>query len=189
MSKLRSGLLLLLLISIAVTATSVTVLAVGEKPFNVFLILWNAAFGSAENFSYTLFYATPMLLTGTAVSLALRAGLFNIGAEGQLYMGAVFAATWGAFTRNWFPAEGYSKIFAFATLGAGALFAFTGGALWGGLAGYLRTRRQIHEVIATIMLNFIAMAFANWVILNPLKNQETQNLETLTISPALQVSR
>ena len=155
--------------------TALIVMAVGEKPLAVLQVLWNSAFGSAENFSYTLFYATPMLLTGTAVSLALSAGLFNIGAEGQLYVGSLCAITWAYFTRNWVMGA------ALAVFG-GALFAFAGGAAWGWLAGYLRVRRSTHEVIATIMLNFIAMAFANWVILNPLKNPENQSLETIWIS-------
>lgn len=61
--------------------------------------------------------------------------------------------------------------------------------MWGGLAGYLRVKRQTHEVIATIMLNFVAMAFVNWVILNPLKNPETQSLETYWVAESLRVGK
>src|SRR5438132_1435513 len=84
---------------IALALTCVAVWLVGEKPMTVLRVLGFSAAGTAENFSYTLFYATPMILTGTAVSIALEAGLFNIGAEGQLYIGALCAAAWGTLTR------------------------------------------------------------------------------------------
>src|SRR5437016_3843559 len=88
---------------LALALTSLAVLAVGENPVHVMKILATSAFGSIENISYTLFFTTPMLLTGTAVAIALEAGLFNIGAEGQLYIGAVCAAGWGVWTRNSSP--------------------------------------------------------------------------------------
>ncbi len=152
---------------------------VGDKPLLVFKVLFMSAFGSLENVSYTLFYATPLILTGTAVSIALSSGLFNIGAEGQLYMGALFAISWGILTRHW-VAGGFLQSSG-AWIG-GALFAFVGGAFWGMIAGYLKAKKQTHEVIATIMLNFIAMAFVNWAVINPFKNPENQSTETMWIS-------
>src|SRR6266487_2355666 len=68
----------------------------GEKPGHVFQILVNGAFGSAEHFGWTLFHATPLIFTGLAVAVAFHAGLFNIGAEGQLTLGALAAAATGA---------------------------------------------------------------------------------------------
>lgn len=160
---------------------------VGENPWTVFKVLATSAFGGIENTSYTLFYATPLLLTGTAVAVALEAGLFNIGAEGQLYMGAVAAAAWGAATRGWFIEGHASGLLTAFVLLMGLLLSFGAGAIWGGLAGYLRTKRNTHEVIATIMLNFVALAFSNWVILNPLKNPETQNLETVWVAEPMRM--
>ena len=162
---------------LALILTSLAVWLAGDKPLLVLKVLATSAFGSADNFSYTLYYSTPLLLTGTAVALALEAGLFNIGVEGQLYMGAVAAAAWGSYTRNWFGSNHTSTTLILFTLLTGATFSFAAGAVWGGLAGYLRTRRNVHEVIATIMLNFISMAFASWVVLNPLKNQQETRLE------------
>src|SRR5581483_1637045 len=107
-SKLTSKELWGLLLAMLLTSTVIWL--VGESPFHVFRVLGNSAFGSKESLSYTFFYATPMLLTGTAVALALEAGLFNIGAEGQLYMGALCAAIWGALTRSWFS-SGSSSVF------------------------------------------------------------------------------
>lgn len=180
MTRLKFAFTNLLLWLLAFGLTSLAVKCVGDSPVHVMQVLLSSAFGTLENLSYTLFYATPMLLAGTAVSIALEAGLFNIGAEGQLYMGTVAAAFWGIQTRE-------SNFFV-GILG-GVAAAFLGGAFWGSIAGYLRTRRHVHEVIATIMMNFIAMAFANWVVLNPLKNPETQNLETLGIGEAFKIPR
>lgn len=175
----------ILCFALALLFSAIAVWMVGESPLNVIKILSVSAFGGYENFSYTLYYATPLLLTGSAVSLALRAGLFNIGAEGQLYMGALGAALWGAFTRNWFSPGSPSSVLAGLTLLGAFAISFAGGALWGALAGYLKTHKKVHEVIATIMLNFIALALTNWVILNVIKNPDTQNLETLPIAEQL----
>lgn len=166
--------------------TSVLVWGIGDSPFLVFKVLFVSAFGSAENVSYTLFYATPLILTGTAVSVALSSGLFNIGAEGQLYMGALAAITWGMLTKNW-AAGGFLQ-FTGAWLG-GIVFSFLGGAFWGWISGYLKAKKQTHEVISTIMLNFIAMAFVNWVIINPFKNPENQSTETAWISEVARMPR
>lgn len=176
-------------IALALVLTAIAVALVGESPLHVFQVLAESALGTTENISYTLFYATPLLLTGAAVALALEAGLFNIGAEGQLFMGAVAAASWGAFTRQWFSAETSSSVLVIATVMGGIAVSFLAGAAWGAIAGYLKTRRQVHEVLATIMLNFIAYAFVNWMVLNPLKNPETQNLETVWIAEPLRIAK
>jgi simple sugar transport system permease protein len=103
------------------------------------------------------------------VSLAFHAGLFNIGAEGQLTLGALAAAAVGAC----FP----SIAWPWAPILAG-LAAFTAGAAWGAIPGWLRARRGSHEVINTIMLNFVAAGLASWVTLYLLKNPDSQNPET-----------
>src|SRR5436305_747777 len=76
------------------------VLIAGENPIHVFKILIQSAFGSREDFGMTLFYSTPLIFTGLSVSIAFHAGLFNIGAEGQLTMGALAAAAVGALAPN-----------------------------------------------------------------------------------------
>ncbi len=88
----------------------VIILAIRDNPFEVYGILLNSAFGlfdargnfTFDNWGYTLFYATPLIFTGLAVAVALRCGLLNIGAEGQLYMGA-FAAAWVGLTFTGLP--------------------------------------------------------------------------------------
>jgi simple sugar transport system permease protein len=160
------ALLLGLALGLAVTAFA------GENPWHVLVVLVKGAFGSRYDFGMTLFYMTPLLFTGLAVTVAFRAGLFNIGAEGQLTMGALAAAWIGIAWPN--APIGVSWLVAYlaAALAAGA---------WSGIAGWLKARRGSHEVISTIMLNFIAASFASYVTLYVLKNPESQNPETMAI--------
>ncbi len=144
----------------------------GESPLHVLGVLVRGAFGSRYDLGMTLFYMTPLLFTGLSVSVAFRAGLFNIGAEGQLSLGAL-AMTWAAFT---FPSIPAPLSWAVSML-AGATVA----GAWAGIAGWLKARRGSHEVISTIMLNFIAAGLASYAVLNPFKNPETQNPETLAV--------
>jgi general nucleoside transport system permease protein len=144
----------------------------GENPFQVLAILARSAFGSRFGFGYTLYYATPLLLTGLAVAVPYRAGLFNIGAEGQLMVGALFAAAAGVV---WSDLPGVIAV----PLGIAA--AVLGGAVWGYVPGWLRARRGTHEVIVTILMNLIALSIVNWFILNPLKDPASQVPETLPI--------
>ena len=144
----------------------------GEKPWHVFTILSKGAFGSGYDLGMTLFYATPLIFTGLSVAVAFHAGLFNIGAEGQLTLGALAAAAVGAI----WP----SLRSPLAPVLAG-LAAILAGALWGAIPGWLRARRGSHEVINTIMLNFVAAGLASYVALYLLKNPESQNPETRPI--------
>lgn len=151
----------------------------GESPMNVLRILSKSAFGSFYDFGMTLFYATPLIFTGLSVALAFQCGLFNIGAEGQLTMGALAAAAVGIL----FPNVPWPIAPAFAILAA-----FAGGAAWGAIPGWLKARRGSHEVINTIMLNFVAAGLASYVTLYLLRNTETQNPETLAIGPGYMIS-
>ena len=141
----------------------------GEHPWHVFKVLVRGAFGSGYDFGMTLFYTTPLIFTGLSVAVAFHAGLFNIGAEGQLTLGALAAAAAGAVWPGlWSP---------LAPLAAG-LAAIAAGTLWGAIPGWLRARRGSHEVINTIMLNFVAAGLASYVALYLLKNPASQNPET-----------
>lgn len=141
----------------------------GENPLNVLKILVRGAFGTRNDLGMTLFYTTPLVFTGLSVAVAFHAGLFNIGAEGQLTMGALAAAAVGAI---W---PGMPTVIAPVLAGCAAILA---GAVWGGIPGWLRAKRGSHEVINTIMFNFIAAALASYVTLRWLKNPESQNPET-----------
>ncbi|HXJ40572.1 MAG TPA: hypothetical protein VNH18_14930, partial [Bryobacteraceae bacterium] len=144
----------------------------GENPWHILQILWKSAFGSGYDVGMTLFYSTPLIFTGLAVAVPLQAGLFNIGAEGQLTLGALAAAAVGAL----WPALPWPVAPILATLAA-----ILAGTVWGAIPGWLRARRGSHEVINTIMLNFIAAGLASYVTLYLLKNPDSQNPETRAV--------
>jgi simple sugar transport system permease protein len=144
----------------------------GEKPWHVLAILAKSAFGSRYDLGMTFFYSTPLIFTGLSVAVAFHAGLFNIGAEGQLTLGALAAAVVGAVWSG-LP-------WPLAPLVAG-LAAVLAGTLWGAIPGWLRAKRGSHEVINTIMLNFIAAGLASYVALHVFKNPDSQNPETRPI--------
>jgi simple sugar transport system permease protein len=108
--------------------------------------------------SESLLAATPLIFTGLAVALGFRAGLFNIGAEGQLYLGAIFA-TWVGFSFLGLPW--------FIHLPLAIVAGFLGGALWGFIPGILKARTGAHEVIVTIMLNYVAYRLLDWILRQP----------------------
>ncbi len=151
----------------------VTALA-GENPLHVLAVLARGAFGTRYGLGLTLAYATPLVFTGLSVAVAFRAGLFNVGAEGQLTMGALAAAAVGAVWPGW-GAPG-------AWLAAGTA-AVAAGMAWGAVPGVLRAWRGSHEVINTIMLNFIAAGLANYVTMYVLRNPASQNPETRPVGP------
>ncbi len=122
---------------------------------------WQGQLGIFE----TLTFATPLILAGLAVTLAFRTGLFNIGAQGQIILGATFAGAVG-FGMHLPPV-----IHLLAVILAGAI----GGAIWGGIAGFLKARTGAHEVIVTIMLNYIAISLVLFLLKNQLKDPNSTN--------------
>jgi ABC-type uncharacterized transport system permease subunit len=134
------------------------ILFVGENPLTAYKILFVESLGSMRNLATTLQRATPLMFTGLAVAFGYRAGLFNIGAEGQLYMGG-FAAAWVGFTFTGLPRLVHLPL----AIIAGML----GGAFWGAIPGFLKAKLGVHEVINTIMLNFIALFLTDWLATGP----------------------
>jgi simple sugar transport system permease protein len=145
----------------------------GEQPLHVLAIIFHSAFGSRNDLGMTLYYSTPLIFTGLSVAVAFQAGLFNIGAEGQLNVGTL-AATFAALMVPGLPPV-IAPVFALA---CGML----AGGFWAWIAGWLRTRRGSHEVITTIMLNFIASALVSWAVTAKLQNPASQNPETLPVA-------
>ena len=146
-------------IILALLVGAVFILAIGKNPIEAYVALLQGAFGDVFSIGETLENTTPLILTGLAVAFAFRAKLFNIGAEGQFLMGALAAAWVG--TALSMP----SIIHIPLTLLAGIIV----GGLWGGLAGLLKATRGVHEVISTIMLNFIAIFFISYMVTGPMK--------------------
>jgi simple sugar transport system permease protein len=154
-----------------VLGASVTAFA-GENPLHVLSLLGLSAFGSLYDVGMSLFYATPLLFTGLSVALAFRGGLFNIGAEGQLVLGAMAAAAVGIVAPGLPPPVALPLAFAAA---------FVAGAAWGAIPGALKAWRGSHEVITTIMLNFVAAGIVSYVTLYVLRNPSEQSPETLPV--------
>jgi simple sugar transport system permease protein len=128
--------------------------------------LFLGAFGSVRAVSETLFTATPLILAGLAVAVGFRAGLFNIGARGQMYISGLFALWVGL----------HVDLPAILHIPLALLAAFIGGGIWGGLAGLLRARTGAHEVITTIMLNFIAFFFTLWALKTSVFQEEGSSI-------------
>lgn len=173
MNKSLRAIVPIVAVAMGLVLSSLVALLADESPLHVMTILFHSSFGSLYDFGMTLFYATPLIFTGLAVAIPFRAGLFNIGAEGQLSMGAFAAAAAGAMAPH--------LLFPFSIIIA-TVAAFAGGAAWGAIAGWARAYRGTHEVIATILLNFIAAALVSWLTLYVLKNPESQNPETIPLT-------
>src|SRR5688572_11973457 len=137
----------------ALLVGAVIVLLIGENPIDTYALLIGTAFTWPDGVGYTLFYATPLIFTGLAVALAMRCGMLNIGAEGQLYV-AAFATAWVGIEAARLPG--------FLLLPLCVLAAVLAGAVWGAIPGVLKARFGSHEVINTIMLNFIAIALVSY---------------------------
>jgi ABC-type uncharacterized transport system permease subunit len=137
---------------------SIAMLLAHVSPFDGFYALFDGAFGTTSEFAETLVSATALLFPALGIALAFRAGLFNIGAEGQLVLGGLAAGVAGVFV------PGPPVVSIVATLLAGAI----AGGLWGGIAGFLKARFGANEVIATLMLNVVAALLATYVVDGPL---------------------
>ncbi|MBC8140602.1 MAG: ABC transporter permease [Armatimonadetes bacterium] len=141
------------------------VIAVAQRdataPIKAYSALLAGAVGSPQAWANTLSRTMPLLLTGIGVSVALAAGLFNIGAEGQLAVGGLAAATVG------FAAKGVpAPLVLILALTASAV----GGAVWAFLPAYLKEKRGAHEVITAILLNYVAQNVTRYLVANPLKD-------------------
>ena len=144
----------------------------GRDPLLAYQALWEGAFGSPRALSETLVWATPYLFTGLAVALAFRGGLFNIGAEGQLAVGAVVAAWIGYGLPGFVGRPLPAAIHLPAVLLGGTL----AGAAWGAIPGWLKARTGAHEVINTIMLNYVALLGASYLLNGPMRDPNPLNV-------------
>jgi simple sugar transport system permease protein len=149
-------------------------LALGLSPATALPSLWTGAFGDAAGghlypLAETLVKTCPLLLTGLGVVVAWRAGLFSIGGEGQLVMGAL-AATALAHIAGRLPGPLLTLLMLLVGIAAGAF--------WGAVAGWLRVHRNVQEVISTIMLNYVALSLLGWAVEGPLQEQAHINRQS-----------
>ncbi len=140
--------------------------------------LVRGAFFKERGLSESLVATVPYILLSLAVAVGFKSGLFNIGAEGQFYIGAISAAFVGQAFHG-LPAIIHLPL----SLAAGVL----GGAIWAGIPGYLKARTGAHEVISTMMMNYIAFRFAEYVVSFPLKDKLATAVQTPRVSSAAEL--
>ena len=175
----------LLAVVTAMIIGALVIWAAGGDPFAAYRGLFKGAFGSAKALSETTVWATPYIFAGLAVSLAFKGGLFNIGAEGQLALGAV-AGAWLGYA--------LPGILGFDIPGPlHLLIVFVGGVLaggiWGAIPGWLKAKFGGHEVINTIMMNYIAINIVSFLLNGPMKDPNPLNViaRTPKIAEGVQV--
>lgn len=143
-------------VAIALLLGALVMRITGADPIEAYRALWDGAFVGRRSIAETLIYSAPLILGGLAFAISSRAGLFNIGIEGQLITGGFVAGIVGAWNLG-LPAPVYVPL----ALLCGAL----GGAVWGFIPGYLKARTGAHEVITTIMLNYLAIRIITYLTL------------------------
>ena len=151
----------LLAVLTALVIGGVVIAVTGGDVLLAYRGLWEGSLGRPASISETLVWATPYIFGGLAVALAFKAGLFNIGVEGQIGVGSLasvyvgYAVTWLSF-----------PLHLIAAVLAGTL----AGAIWGGIPGFLKARTGAHEVIVTIMLNYVAIQMTSFLVSGPMKD-------------------
>jgi general nucleoside transport system permease protein len=177
---LRELLFPLIAVLCAFAVGAIVVLIIGDSPIETYRLLLGSAFSWPDGIGYTLFLATPLIFTGLAVAVALRGGLLNIGAEGQLYV-AAFATAWVGIQLAGLPSLVLVPLCCIAAIGTGAA--------WAAIPGFLKARFGSHEVINTIMLNFVAIALVGYLTQFHYRIPGDPIMETAPIGAGARIAR
>jgi ABC-type uncharacterized transport system permease subunit len=180
MTLLRELLFPLIAVVAAFIVGGILMLIIGDNPLQAYGLLFGSAFSWPVGIGYTLFYATPLIFTGLAVMVAFRCGLLNIGAEGQLYI-AAFATAWIGIT--------FANLSAWILIPLCFIAAIVSGGFWGAIPGVLKAKFGSHEVINTIMLNFIAVALISYFTQYHYKAPGDPIMQTVPIADAAHIAR
>lgn len=138
---------------------AVMLLFLKVNPIEAYKALWDGAFGSSNAFAETLVKATPLLLVALGICISFRADVINIGGEGQMIVGAIFA-TWVGLTFTGLPG--------WLVITLAMLAGFAGGGIWGGIPGLLKAYFNVNEILSTVMMNAIAVQLMNFLLRGPL---------------------
>jgi simple sugar transport system permease protein len=171
-TALDAMLIPMLAILTAVILGGIIIAVVRGNPFLAYYGLIDGSFGSAKALSETAVWATPYIFGGLAVALAFKGGLFNIGAEGQLALGATFAALIGYALPEWLGFE----IPAIIHLPLTIIVGMAAGMLWAAIVGFLKAYTGGHEVINSIMMNYIALNTISFLLNGPMKDRSPTNV-------------
>ena len=156
-ANLQPVLVPLYAVAVALVVAGVVIIVIGKNPIEAYWALLRGMFGGPDRVAASLGRSTPFIGAALAVAFAFKAGLFNIGAEGQLLVGATVAAWVGTFSS-------LSDLGGLALVPLVLLAGVIGGGIWGAIPGVLKARTGAHEVIVTIMLNSIAVLFVRWMV-------------------------
>lgn len=164
---------------LALTTAGCIMLFAGVNPLKAYMGMFHESLGSVYGITETLVKATPLIFTGLGVSVAFRMKIWNIGADGQLYMGAI-GASWVAL---------FSGLTGFAAMiGMFLAAAFCGG-LWASVAGFLKAKVRVNEIIVTLLMNYIAAAWVSYLVYGPWKDPKGFNFPiTQRFSPDIMLS-
>ncbi len=154
-------------IALAIASTTLLLIPFGASITGTYSALWNGSFGSPESTSSTLAFAIPILLCATGLLMTFTAGLWNIGVEGQMIMGAI-GATWVALKLT----EALPGMPHWMFLPLEIIVAMIAGALWAALAAVLKTRGGVHEIFGGVALNNLAIITTNYLISGPWQPSE-----------------
>src|SRR5277367_7191400 len=162
-----------LVAAIALGVFATLLIAAGKDPLRAYIDTLTYVFGNAYGFSELLVRMVPLMLTAVAAALPARIGLINVGAEGQLYMGA-WLTTAGALA--------FSDQPAFVLLPLLTVLGFIGGGLWALIAGVLRALRLVNETIPTLLLNYVAPLIVSYFIFGPWRSEERSSVEMVSLT-------
>lgn len=174
-SLFRSFLISLSALILALIVVGVIIAILGNNPFKAYTLLFSGAFGSLKEFSNTLANSVPLMFTGLAFVVASKANVFNLGGEGQLYIGGMCGTVVALFLHT------ENRLLLLICVFAASLL---GGMVWGGITGALRARFGINEVIVAIMLNYIASFLTSFLVTGPLREPGTTVNQTTMIPDA-----
>jgi len=159
LSSLFDGLLPVLATLAALAVGAVILLVLGVNPLKAYAALWDGAFGSGNALAETLVKATPLLLVALGICISFRGDVINIGGEGQMIVGAILA-TWIGLT--------FTSLPGWLVIVLAMLAGFLGGAIWGGIPGFLKAYFNVNEILSTVMMNAIAVQLMNFLLRGPM---------------------
>lgn len=159
LSRLVDGLLPVFATLAALLIGAVMLLLLKVNPVEAYKALWDGAFGSSNAFAETLVKATPLLLVAIGICISFRGDVINIGGEGQMIIGAILA-TWVGLTFTTLPG--------WVVITLAMLAGFLGGAIWGGIPGFLKAYFSVNEILSTVMMNAIAVQLMNFLLRGPM---------------------
>lgn len=179
-TRFQAAMSVLVPLALAFAGAGVLLALAGHNPIEVYHLLIIEAFGTKSRIASTLAAATPLMLTGLATAVAFRAGAFNVGVEGCIYIGGLAAAFVG-FTFVGQPAA--------ILLPSALLAGFVAGSAWMFIPGVLKARLDVDEVVTTLMLNFIAISFTAYLVNGPLLAPGAANSATPVVDAAARLPR